>query len=82
MVGMQSGDARSTDLKWLADNRSFLEEHHAGKWLAIEGYELVGLGNTLKEAAQQAEDRGFKDPLFTAVRAKKYQDLIMFRRWR
>lgn len=82
MDGMDSTDGRRLEMKWLADHEAALEKEHPGEWVAVQGYELVGIGPTLADAARQAEEKGFTDPLFAGLRAKEYQGLMMFRRWR
>jgi hypothetical protein len=70
---------RQEELRWLADNRSFLEENHAGRWLALKGYKLIAIGDSLDEVMDAAEHQDVKDPIVTAVRRKEYQDGILIR---
>jgi hypothetical protein len=62
---------------WLFENRAFLEEHHAGKWVAIEDGGLKGIGSTASEAREAAADVGAHNPLLTGVRSKEYQNVLI-----
>ena len=69
----------SPELRWLARNRAYLEANHPGKWLAIKGDELVGLGDSLEEAASQADAKGIHDPFFSGIKLREYQGALLFR---
>jgi len=58
-----SDEARQAQIEWLKENR----EKYAGKYVALEESELVGIGNTLREARQQAKEKGFHNPFLTFV---------------
>jgi hypothetical protein len=42
------------DAKWMTQHSMELQEKYAGKWIAVYGEEVVGVGDTALEAAQQA----------------------------
>jgi hypothetical protein len=69
----------SPEMDWLNANDALLQENYVGKWIAIKGGELVGVGDTLGEAMEQAEERGFRVPLVTFVR-KRDPNTILIRR--
>jgi hypothetical protein len=54
------GDVENEDelrhwrIKWLKDNR----ERYAGKYVALGAYKLVGVGKTIREANEQAQQNG------------------------
>jgi hypothetical protein len=45
----------SPDFAWLTDHSLEIFEKYAGKWIAVFNGEVVGVGNTATEAADQAE---------------------------
>ena len=45
----------SEDFAWLAEHSLEIYEKFPGKWIAVLGGEIVGVGNTATEAADQAE---------------------------
>jgi Family of unknown function (DUF5678) len=45
----------SNDFAWLTEHSLEIYEKYPGKWIAILDGEVVGVGNTAPEAAQQAE---------------------------
>lgn len=48
---------KDTDLTWLAEHGADLHEKYAGKWIAVYNGEVVGVGDTATEAAQQARKK-------------------------
>ena len=42
------------DFNWLTDNYPENQERYAGKWIAVCDGEVVGVGDTATEAAEQA----------------------------
>lgn len=58
-----SDDERQSQIEWLKQNR----ETYAGKYVALAGNELVGEGKTLREANEQAKEKGFRNPFLTFV---------------
>lgn len=50
-------------LEWLKANR----EKYAGKYIALSGDKLVGEGETLREAGDQAKEKGFQNSFITFV---------------
>ena len=70
---------RAEDMDWLFANRAYLEEHHAGQWIAIEHGQLQGFGDTLDEALEAARLNGATDPLVTGVQSKEYQGMYLIR---
>ncbi len=47
----------SSDFAWLTEHSLEIFERYAGKWIAVFNSEVVGVGNTATEAADQAEAR-------------------------
>jgi hypothetical protein len=45
----------STDFAWLAEHSRDIYEKYAGQWIAVLNGEIVGVGETAQEAADQAE---------------------------
>jgi hypothetical protein len=68
-----------TETRWLDENRTFLEENYAGKWVAVKGAELVAAGETFGEALDRAQALGASDPVVDSVRSKEYQHVILIR---
>ena len=69
--------SRANDMQWLFKNTAFLEQHHPGRWVAIENGELKGIGDTLAAAREAALDAGANEPLLTAIRSKEYQGVFL-----
>jgi hypothetical protein len=42
------------DFNWLVDHGAELHEKYAGKWIAVYDEQVVGVGDTAVEAAEQA----------------------------
>lgn len=47
----------SNDFAWLTEHSLEIYEKYAGKWIAVLGGEVVGVGITAPEAAKQAESK-------------------------
>ena len=47
----------STDFAWLAEHSLDIYEKYAGRWIAVLNGEVVGVGETAVEAADQAESK-------------------------
>jgi len=45
----------SSDFAWLTEHSLEIYEKYAGKWIAVYGGAVVGVGETAVEAAEQAE---------------------------
>lgn len=45
----------SADFAWLTEHSLEIYEKYSGKWIAVFNEEVVGVGNTATEAAEQAE---------------------------
>ena len=60
-------------MRWLWENKAFLEENYAGKYIAVDDCGLVGSGDSDVEALKQAKEAGHPDPLITGVRKRAYQ---------
>ena len=58
-----SDEDRRWQLEWLKANR----EKYAGKYVALSGGELVGEGETFRQAREQAKEKGFKNSFVTFV---------------
>ncbi len=43
------------DFVWLTEHSREIYEKYSGKWIAVLDGEIVGVGDTATEAAQQAE---------------------------
>jgi hypothetical protein len=78
----KSGRVREREHAWLDANMRDLEENHAGQWVALQGDELIAVGDKLSDVLAAARSKGVENPLITAIRAKKYQGVQMFRKWR
>lgn len=74
-----SDDRRAAELEWIAKNRPYLWEHHAGQWIAVQGSDLVAVAESASEVLRLAREKGIKDPLVTAVREKAYQGMPLIR---
>jgi hypothetical protein len=47
----------SGDFAWLTENSREIYEKYAGRWIAVLNGEVVGVGDTAVEAANQAETK-------------------------
>lgn len=47
----------SDDFAWLTEHSLEIYEKYAGKWIAVFHGEVIGVGDTATEAANQAEAR-------------------------
>jgi hypothetical protein len=56
-------EERQSQIEWLKRNR----ETYAGKYVALVGGELAGVGETLREANEQAKSKGFQNAFLTFV---------------
>ena len=45
---------RNNDFAWLAEHGPELFREYAGKWIAVHDGEVIGVGETATEAAEQA----------------------------
>lgn len=45
------------DCDWLAEHGLELSEKYPGKWVAVHDQEVIGVGDTLAEAGEQATRR-------------------------
>ena len=48
---------RNNDFAWLAEHGPELFREYAGKWIAVHDGEVVGVGETATEAAEQARTK-------------------------
>lgn len=46
---------RNNDFAWLAEHGPELFREYAGKWIAVHDGEVIGVGETATEAAEQAQ---------------------------
>lgn len=53
------------DWTWIQENRDFLREKFEGRWIAVLGQEIVGVGDTSHDA--YASVRDFSTPLLYHV---------------
>ena len=72
-------DRRHAEMRWLGENRAFLWENYAGKWICVQDSQLISSADSLAEALKLAREKGIENPLVTAVRRKDYQDVILIR---
>ena len=82
MLRMVDSDPRAAEHAWMARNREFLRENHAGHWIAVQGDRLVAAGPRLKDVLEKAKSEGIPDPLITAIQRKDLHGVMMFRSWR
>ena len=45
-----------SDFAWIAEHSSELFEQYRGQWIAVHDGQVVGVGNTAPEAAEQARE--------------------------
>ena len=69
-------------MRWLGENKAFLEATYPGMWVAISDDGLAGVGETLEGALAAASAKGVIDPLLTGVKAREYQGISLIRRCR
>lgn len=64
-LGLANDDEqiRAKRMNWLKENR----EKYAGKYVALDGDNLVGRGNTIREAHEEAKKNGVKNPFLVRV---------------
>lgn len=48
---------RDADFAWLTDHIAELFRRYAGKWIAVYNGEIIGVGVTATEAAEQARQK-------------------------
>ena len=70
---------KDEEMRWLAENRAFLETTYPDMWIAIDGSALVGIGKTMQEAEDAAASNGVLDPLFDVVKSTAYQGKVLIR---
>jgi hypothetical protein len=70
------------EMRWLDDHRESLEASHPGRWVAISGYELIALGDSLDEVMDEAARKGVLDPLVAGIRNREFQGVTLVRPWR
>jgi hypothetical protein len=47
----------SSDFAWLVDHSDEIAQQYAGKWIAVHDGQVIGVGETAVEAAQQARQQ-------------------------
>ena len=57
------------DMEWISKHQKEIEVY-GEKWIAVYNNEIVGVGNTAKEALQQGKEKGFHKPHLTIVMRK------------
>ena len=67
------------EMRWLEENAPFLEKNHPGKWVAVVGSRLVGMGDTPEEAEAQSIAKGYRAPLTAVLRRAECQDVYLIR---
>jgi hypothetical protein len=63
-------EIRQRRLEWIKTHR----EEYAGKYVALQGDTLVGVGSTIREAHEQAKTKGFPTPFL--VRLDSEQEIL------
>lgn len=48
---------KSADYSWLTDHWSELFHEYEGKWIAVAGCRVVGVGDTATQAAERAQQQ-------------------------
>ena len=74
------GDRRR-EMAWLAANRGDLEARYAGKWIAVDGDDVVAVDDDLATVIQSAKAKGIADPLVIATRFKECQEAVQVAQW-
>ena len=67
-------DMRQRRLQWLKSYR----EKYAGQYVALDGDVLVGHGRTIREAHDQAKERGGRQPFLIRVSSETE---VLFAGW-
>lgn len=49
-------ESSKTDIAWLVEHGIEIDRQYAGKWIAVHNGGVVGVGDTAKEAADQARE--------------------------
>ncbi|MEK6303348.1 MAG: DUF5678 domain-containing protein [Acidobacteriota bacterium] len=72
----QNGDdgTRERRLEWLKSHR----EEYAGQYVALAGDVLVGHGPTIREAHEQAKQKGVEDPFLVRLTSESE---VLFAGW-
>jgi len=72
----ENGDdgARERRLEWLKSHR----EEYAGQYVALSGDTLVGHGPTIREAHEQAKQRGVENPFLVRLTSESE---VLFAGW-
>lgn len=52
---------RDRDFAWLVEHGADLVHRYAGKWIAVRNGEVIGVGETATEAADQAREKASGD---------------------
>lgn len=60
-------EIRQRRLEWIKAHR----EEYAGKYVALQGDTLVGVGSSIKEAHEQAKAKGFQNPFLVRLDSEK-----------
>lgn len=56
---------RSIEMDYFCNNFDQIIEKYRGKWICINGKEVVSFGDTVKEAHDKCKELGIKRPLIT-----------------
>lgn len=67
-------EMRQRRLQWLKSHR----EEYAGQYVALDGDVLVGHGRTIREAHDQAKERGVRQPFLIRVSSETE---VLFAGW-
>lgn len=76
---MKRATRREAERKWLIANRQQLEQDYPGRWIAVQGSELIAMGNSRDDVARKAVELGVEAPFITALRKREFQDVFLIR---
>ncbi len=60
-------DFRRVEMAWLETHDAELQARHAGKWIAVDGADLIAVAGDLDTLLERARAAGHPDPLVTGV---------------
>ncbi len=60
-------NSREVEMAWLQENQEFLATHYSGKWIALDGPEIVADADDLPTLLKLARKAGHPHPFVTAI---------------
>ena len=60
-------ETRQRRSEWIQAHR----EEYAGNYVALAGDQLVGVGRTIREANEQAKEKGYKNPFLVRITSEQ-----------